>query len=119
MKWYLIALRKYVDFKGRARRKEFWYFTLFNTLIAFTLAFTGLYVGFEFLNTIYSLIVLLPGIAVGVRRMHDIGKSGWYSLIPIYNIILACREGDAGENRFGNDPKRPEYDEFLQTVAAN
>ena len=51
------------------------------------------------------MAVLIPGIAVAVRRMHDVGKSGWFALIPIYNIILALSEGDQGDNAYGPDPK--------------
>lgn len=58
-----------------------------------------------FIPTIYSLAVLIPGIAVAIRRMHDVGKSGWYILIPIYNLILACTDGDKGQNEYGADPK--------------
>ena len=54
---------------------------------------------------IYSLGTLLPLIAVAARRMHDVGKSGWYMLIPIYSLILACTEGEAGENMYGPNPK--------------
>jgi uncharacterized membrane protein YhaH (DUF805 family) len=57
------------------------------------------------LSTIYSLIVVIPHIAVNVRRMHDLGKSGWYCLVPIYNLILACQEGYRGENEYGPDSK--------------
>ena len=56
---------------------------------------------------LYSLAVLLPSIAVGVRRMHDVGKSGWYILIPIYNFILAVTDGEQGANEYGPDPKNP------------
>jgi uncharacterized membrane protein YhaH (DUF805 family) len=57
------------------------------------------------LGTFYGFAVLIPSFAVGVRRMHDIGKSGWYIIIPIYNLILACTEGDQGTNEYGPDPK--------------
>jgi uncharacterized membrane protein YhaH (DUF805 family) len=57
------------------------------------------------LANVYSLALLVPSIAVGVRRMHDVGKSGWFILIPIYNLILACTEGTQGENEYGADPK--------------
>ena len=57
------------------------------------------------LSNIYSLAVLIPSIAVGVRRMHDLGKSGWFLLIPIYNLILACTPGVTGDNEYGNDHK--------------
>jgi uncharacterized membrane protein YhaH (DUF805 family) len=64
---------------------------------------------------------LIPSIAVGVRRMHDVGKSGWFLLIPIYNLVLACTDGEQGPNQYGSDPKRPEFDDFLKdndTVSA-
>ncbi len=111
MKWYLKVLRQYADFNGRARRSEYWYFALFNFIIGMAFVFIdGLITsmsdgGFGMLNLIYSLAVLIPGIAVAVRRMHDVGKSGWYMLIPIYNIILAFTEGEKGENQYGPDPK--------------
>lgn len=62
------------------------------------------------ISTVYSLAVLVPSIAVAVRRMHDVNKSGWFILIPIYNLILAVTEGDKGSNQYGPDPKNPEYD---------
>jgi uncharacterized membrane protein YhaH (DUF805 family) len=56
-------------------------------------------------STIYSLAVLIPGIAVAIRRMHDVGKSGWFLLIPIYNIILAITDGEKKSNEYGSNPK--------------
>jgi len=107
MNYYLSVLKKYATFNGRARRSEYWYFFLFNGVIAFALGFLeGLNsIGTPILSSIYSLAVLIPGIAVAVRRMHDVGKSGWFVLIPIYNLILACSNGEVGENEFGPDPK--------------
>ncbi len=105
MNWYLKVLKQYADFSGRARRSEYWYFTLFNVIIAFVIGFIGGMLGNTVFSNIYSLAVLIPGIAVGVRRMHDVGKSGWFLLIPIYNLILACTEGTIGENEYGSDPK--------------
>ncbi len=105
MNWYLEVLQKYTLFTGRARRSEYWYFFLFNLLINIGLGLIGYAINFPFIQTIYSLGVLLPHLAVGVRRMHDIGKSGWFLLIPIYNIILLATEGDKGENQYGADPK--------------
>ena len=58
----------------------------------------------ETLINVYQLAILIPSIAAGVRRMHDTGKSGWYLLIPIYNLILACTRGDEGANEYGPDP---------------
>ena len=105
MKYYFKVLQNYASFSGRARRSEYWYFFLFNLLIGIGLAVFGGLLGSELLSDIYSLAVLLPGIAVAVRRMHDVGKSGWYALIPIYNLVLACTEGDSGDNEYGADPK--------------
>ena len=107
MNWYLKVLKQYTDFNGRARRKEYWMFYLFNVIISFILGLIGGLINFEYLGNIYSLVVIVPGIAVGVRRMHDIGKSGWYILIPIYNLILLCTNGDEGPNEYGPDPKNP------------
>jgi len=114
MKWYFETLRKYAQFNGRSRRSEYWYFTLFSIIFQIILMFIGNAISWPFLDSLYSLAVLIPGIAVGVRRMHDVNKSGWFILIPIYNLILACTDGTAGENDYGRDPKRPEFDEFLQ-----
>jgi uncharacterized membrane protein YhaH (DUF805 family) len=113
MKWYLEVLQKYTLFQGRARRKEYWYFTLVSILISIVLAIAGRATGLIWLDTVYSLAVMLPSIAAGVRRMHDVNKSGWFLLIPIYSLILALTEGTNGPNRFGPDPKRPEFEEFL------
>jgi uncharacterized membrane protein YhaH (DUF805 family) len=105
MNYYLAALRNYVGFSGRARRAEYWYFFLFNIIISFVLGFVGGLLKTSLLGMAYSLAVLLPGIAVAIRRMHDVGKSGWFLLIPIYGLILALTPGDAGPNAFGADPK--------------
>lgn len=117
MNWYLEVLKKYAVFSGRARRKEYWYFILFNLIISLALGALdfgiGTYdeaTGTGLMETIYSLGIIIPSIAVGVRRMHDVGKSGWFLLIPIYNLILAVTEGDVGENKYGRDPKNPEVD---------
>jgi uncharacterized membrane protein YhaH (DUF805 family) len=105
MNYYLKVLQNYATFNGRARRSEYWYFFLFNVIISFILGFVGGIMGSTILSNIYTLAVLIPGIAVGVRRMHDVGKSGWFLLIPIYNLILALTEGTKGDNEYGADPK--------------
>ena len=105
MEWYLKVLKQYADFNGRARRKEFWMFVLFNMIVSIGLGVVEGIIGTGFLGSLYSLAVLIPSIAVGVRRMHDIGKSGWFIIIPIYNIILAATEGDPGDNEYGANPK--------------
>jgi uncharacterized membrane protein YhaH (DUF805 family) len=105
MNYYLKVLQNYATFSGRARRSEYWYFFLFNVTISLVLGFVGRVVEAPIISSIYSLAVLIPGIAVGVRRMHDVGKSGWFLLIPIYNFILAVTDGDTGNNEYGDDPK--------------
>jgi uncharacterized membrane protein YhaH (DUF805 family) len=102
---YIKVLKNYANFDGRARRAEYWYFFLFNMIIAFPLAIVGGLIGNTILSTLYSCAIFLPSLAVGVRRMHDVGKSGWYLLIPIYSFILAVTEGDSGPNNYGPDPK--------------
>lgn len=112
MNWYLEVLKKYVVFDGRARRKEYWMFVLFNTIIAVALMILGAVVGGsrqgQMFSNLYQLAVLLPSIAVGIRRMHDTDHSGWWILLPIVNLIFACTEGTRGPNRFGEDPKLTE-----------
>ena len=105
MEWYLKVIKNYAGFSGRARRKEFWMFYLVNMGISIVLNMVGAAIGFELIGSIYSLAVLIPTIAVGVRRIHDTNKSGWFILIPIYNIILFATEGDKGANDHGADPK--------------
>jgi uncharacterized membrane protein YhaH (DUF805 family) len=105
MNYYLKVLQNYATFSGRARRSEYWYFALFNFIIAIVLGFVGVLMETTVLSNLYSLAILVPSIAVGVRRMHDVGKSGWFLLIPIYNLILACTDGVKGENEYGADPK--------------
>lgn len=109
MNWYLKVLKQYADFKGRARRKEYWIFFLFQIIIINVLTYGGIATGLSILSmigTVYALATLIPGIAVAVRRMHDVGKSGWYLLIPIYNIILACTDSEQGDNQYGPNPKQ-------------
>ena len=112
MNWYIKVLKNYFVFTGRARRSEYWNFVLINFMNSFLLSIIdvtfGLVdaeTGYGTLGTTYGLAVLIPGIAVGIRRMHDVGKSGWYILIPIYNIVWAATPGILGENNYGSDPK--------------
>ena len=89
--YYAYAMKKYAIFEGRASRKEYWSFFLVNIFPSII----------PFVGTIYSLAVLIPSLAVAVRRMHDVGVSGWYILIPIYNIVLLCTKGDHFYNEYG------------------
>ncbi|SEP29811.1 Uncharacterized membrane protein YhaH, DUF805 family [Flavobacterium sp. CF108] len=113
IEWYKkVVFENYANFNGRARRKEYWMFFLANFIVSFGLGFImGLLApSLALIANVYSLAVLVPSIAVGVRRLHDTGKSGWFILIPIYNIILLATEGDKGVNEYGPDPKN-EFDE--------
>ena len=103
MNYYLKVLKQYADFNGRARRKEYWMFILFNAIVSTVLSMIE-----PTVYGIYSLALIIPTFAVAVRRMHDVGKSGWYVLIPIYNLILACTDGDSGDNEYGSNPKTEE-----------
>ena len=119
MKWYLLVLKKYTEFTGRSRRSEYWYFALFSFLISIALMVMDVWLESEYLYTLYSLAILVPSIAVLVRRMHDVNKSGWYCLIPIYNLILACTAGTKGPNDYGNDPKHPEILDEIDQIGNN
>ncbi len=117
MNYYLAVLKKYAEFNGRARRSEYWYFVLFNILISGMFLFISTYTPvFMFGYYIYRIAIIIPSIAVSVRRMHDVNKSGWFVLIPIYNIILACTAGTAGTNEYGYDPKNPEYLDEVEEI---
>ena len=134
MYWYLKVLKQYTRFNGRARRKEFWYFSLINFLIWLFLTIFPLWLvslvpqpddisnisngmalvvlAIRLLPNIYSLGVLLPSFAVNIRRLHDVGKSGWWcliSIIPIIGILIVLyflvQDSEPGANRFGRNPK--------------
>ena len=124
MNYYLMVLKKYAVFDGRAQRAEYWYFVLFNTIISILLSILGKAIGvfnmtigtvgneINILSIIYSLAVLVPGLAVAVRRLHDVGKSGWMvliNLIPligqIWILVLMMRDSTPGDNKYGPNPK--------------
>ncbi len=110
MNYYFEVLKKYAVFSGRASRKEYWMFSLFNIIIMFVLGLILAVIGITYekadlLVNIYSLAVALPSIAVTIRRMHDVNKSGWFMLIPFYNFILTVTDGTKGDNKYGPDPK--------------
>jgi uncharacterized membrane protein YhaH (DUF805 family) len=114
IEWYKkVVFENYANFNGRARRSEYWYFVLGSAIISFTINILTALLSpkLVFLGIVYSLAVFIPTIAVLIRRMHDVGKSGWYILIPIYNLILACTAGDFGKNDYGQDPKN-DFDEI-------
>jgi len=118
MNWYLTVLKKYAVFSGRAQRAEYWYFVLFNLIVSIILTLVdnmlGLYdmqSGLGALSGIYTLAVLIPSLAVGARRLHDIGKSGWWQLIviiPIIGLILMIvwfATDSKEDNKYGENPK--------------
>ena len=117
------CFQNYANFSGRARRAEYWYFCLFNTIISVVLSGLGRLAGGEgFIATaltgiasLYSLATLVPGLAVAWRRLHDIGKSGayWFFILiplagPIILLVWLAKAGDAGDNAYGPDPKAEE-----------
>ena len=124
MEWYLKVMREnYANFNGRARRKEYWMFALFQFILMIVLMILdsvlglgfdigGIPLGYGWLYTLGALAHFIPGLAVVVRRLHDVGKSGWFyliGLIPLIGVIwllvLMCTDGDKGDNAYGPDPK--------------
>ena len=113
MEWYLKVMKQYADFNGRARRKEYWMFVLFNVIATIILSAIDAAVGsYGALTGIYALAVLIPSLAVGVRRLHDTGKSGWMLLVAfipvigsIWLLILLIMDSTPGENQYGANPK--------------
>jgi len=128
MNWYLKVIKNYAVFSGRARRKEYWMFVLFNLIFAVVVAILDNILGttikmnmggiqsvdlpYGYLYFAYGLAVLIPGLAVAVRRLHDVGKSGWMFLIvlipfagAIWLLVLMVIDSKAGENKYGPNPK--------------
>ena len=125
MKYYIKAFNNFSNFNGRARRKDYWMYLLFNLIFAvvaiildnvFGLAFES--IGYGVIYLLYSLITFIPSLSVSVRRLHDKSKSGWYLLLAIIPIIggivllfILAANGDPGENEYGMNPKElPEED---------
>jgi uncharacterized membrane protein YhaH (DUF805 family) len=119
MHWYLEALKQYAAFSGRSRRKEYWYFVLFNFLISIGIGLVssaaGAILSVEWLGfaavLLYFLAVLTPAVAVTVRRLHDTGRSGWWILlgvVPVLGVIMLLfmvQGSEAGQNSYGPNPK--------------
>ncbi len=99
------AFSNYANFNGRASRSEYWWFYLFWVIVYYGLSLlTGIASIFGILALVFVLGSLVPFIALMARRMHDSDKSGWFQLIPLYNLYLAIIKGTDGPNRFGEDP---------------
>lgn len=130
MEWMLLPLKRYADFSGRSRRKEYWMFALLVFILTFVIAFP---MSLSALNQsatsslnisllipllillVISLAIIIPSLAVQVRRFHDLDKSGWFILLnfipyigPIIVLVFMCMDGTRGPNRFGDDPKAGE-----------
>jgi uncharacterized membrane protein YhaH (DUF805 family) len=125
MNYYLKVLQNYATFSGRARRSEYWFFALFNMIFAIVamvldniLGTTlnmgyGVSLPYGYIYILYTIVVLIPGLAVAVRRLHDIGKSGWMFLIvlipiigPIWLLVLLFTDSQQGSNKWGENPKQ-------------
>jgi uncharacterized membrane protein YhaH (DUF805 family) len=123
MSWFVEALKKYAVFSGRSRRKEYWYFVLFVIIISTVLniidGLIGAYArtaGVGLLSSIFSLAILIPSIAVTVRRLHDTDRSGWWvliSLVPLVGwivlLVFTVQDSTPGINRYGPNPKSTDY----------
>ena len=119
MNYYIKVLQQYADFNGRARRKEYWIYNIINSIIGGLLFFLDYMLGTTIdgldlgvLYLVYALFVFIPGLAVAVRRLHDVGKSGWMlliALIPligaIWLLVLYLTDSNPGENKYGLNPK--------------
>ncbi|RMA57185.1 DUF805 domain-containing protein [Ulvibacter antarcticus] len=129
--WRKVMVENYANFDGRARRSEYWYFSLFNFIIIFSFAIIMAVLSsvvndedvflFSMIPLVLGfMVILIPSIAVAVRRLHDTGKSGWYYLlgvIPIVSyvggivlLVFYCSDGDRGDNQYGLDPKKRNLD---------
>jgi len=119
MNWYLEVLKKYAVFNGRSQRQEYWHFVLFNFIALFLFVFIDIAIGTfnaetgtGIVSTIYMLAVILPYFGVGIRRLHDTNRSGWWLLLgiipilgPIVLIVFFCLDSDPDENKYGINPK--------------
>ncbi|MET9955875.1 DUF805 domain-containing protein [Streptomyces sp. NPDC006339] len=113
MNWYLDVLKKYAVFSGRARRKEYWMYTLFNVIALIIVAVIDQAIStYPLLYGIYALATFLPSLGVTVRRLHDTGRSGWWiliSLVPLVGgiilLVFLASDGEAQQNAHGPNPK--------------
>ena len=119
--YYKKCWQKYSFFRGRARRAEYWYFVLYNFLLTFAVSLVDAYTfgvndnGTGLFGGLYSLAIFIPSLAVGVRRMHDTGRSGWtllWNLVPVIGwiilLVYSCQDSQPGGNKWGPNPKEIE-----------
>lgn len=107
VKYFVLAFKKFADFKGRANKSEFWWFVLASAIVSIVLGFIS-----PQLANIYGLVSMIPGLAIGARRLHDIGKSGWMQLVAlipligiIWLIVLYVKDSDPKKNEYGEPSK--------------
>ncbi len=98
------CLSKFVTFTGRATRSEYWWFYLACMIVSYAVGFLDGLLGTGIVSSIISLVLCIPMIAAGIRRMHDTGRCGWFILIPIYNLVLLCTKGEDQPNKYGEVP---------------
>ena len=124
MDWYIAVLKKYAEFSGRARRREYWMFALISFLISVVIGvLASMISALGVLTWVYTLATFIPSIAVGVRRLHDTGRSGWWgllALIPLVGaiivIVFLCQDSTPGDNAYGPNPKTSAPVEALPVV---
>ena len=116
-----MLLKNFGDFKGRSRRSEYWYFSLFMMIFLIVAAvIDGMLWETPILYFVVALAALVPGLAVAVRRLHDTGRSGWHYLIgliplvgPILLLVWFCSDSNPGPNKWGPNPKGIGNDEII------
>ncbi len=135
--WKKVFLKNYANFSGRARRSEYWYFVLCNSILGILIGLPSIILFGVFEETdfgavfmlpliFFATVLIIPSIAVAVRRLHDTGKSGWLYLIGVIPIVSAvgaiilfifyCLEGDTSTNKYGPNPKQSFPDNFIDDV---
>ena len=101
MKYYKNVFKNYFNFSGRSSRSEYWLFQLFNFIFLFIFGLIGI----KIVIVLYYLVIIIPSFSVAIRRVHDCNKSGWFVLVPIYNLILMFIPGSIESNKYGENPK--------------
>ncbi|WP_105972207.1 DUF805 domain-containing protein [Streptomyces geranii] len=116
MNYYVDMLKNYAVFSGRARRKQYWMAALVSIIISIVLTVIDNAIGVQLLSTVYSLAVVVPGLAITARRLHDTGRSAWWILIAftligaIVLLVFVCLDSDPGDNQHGPNPKGIPFD---------
>lgn len=110
MYWFIKVLKNYAQFRGRARRKEYWMFFLISVIIIFLVGIVLAILGadertIDLISNLIGLSIMIPSLAVAVRRMHDTGRSGYWILFPIVNYVLLCFDSQPHDNEYGANPK--------------